>query len=144
MLRLVLIALVAVGLASCKNASSAAGSAGAPEAQITQHWVTFFSNRSSTAQKLAVLENGDRYARVLAEVARSSLDQQSSAEVSRVTVHGRTADVTYTAFRGGSPALKDRTGQAVLQDGTWKVSDGTFCSLVSMAEPTPPECAPNS
>jgi hypothetical protein len=52
--------------------------------------------------------------------------------VDGVVVHGDTADVSFHALYGGqeSPANPgERQGTAVLEDGTWKISRDTFCTL---------------
>ena len=36
------------------------------------------------------------------------------------------------AGMGGSPALKNQTGVAVYQDGTWKVGASSFCGLLTV------------
>jgi hypothetical protein len=42
------------------------------------------------------------------------------------------ADVTYNIVVGGSPALSNQTGTAILQNGTWKVGDASFCGLLAL------------
>lgn len=135
-LRVLPIGLAAVTVAACGGTSS---SPDAP-AQIKHNWMAFFSVSTSLQQKVSLLQNGDRYAAIIRDEAHSSLAEQSSAHVSRVAVHGQSADVTYTITRGSTPVLTGRTGRAVLVHGVWKVSDDTFCSLVSLGRPTPPPC----
>jgi hypothetical protein len=40
--------------------------------------------------------------------------------------------VTYDILLAGKPALTHQTGQAVHQDGTWKVGDASFCALLAL------------
>lgn len=136
-IRATLIGLAALTVASCGGSG---GSGGAVD-QITHNWTIFFSQSSSVQQKVGLLQNGDQFARVIADQARSSLAKQTSAHVSRVSVHGSTADVTYTIDRGSTPVLTGQTGHAVLVHGVWKISERTFCSLVTRGEPAPPPCA---
>jgi hypothetical protein len=42
------------------------------------------------------------------------------------------AKVTYSILIGGSPALSNQTGTAVLQGGTWKVGLASFCGLLAL------------
>jgi hypothetical protein len=50
-----------------------------------------------------------------------------------VTVTSPTqAKVTYSVLLGGTPALKNQPGVAVLQNGIWKVGDQSFCALLTM------------
>ena len=51
----------------------------------------------------------------------------ASVSVSAVTITSpTTADVTYTILVGGTPALPNQPGKAVLQDDVWKVSAESF------------------
>lgn len=50
-----------------------------------------------------------------------------------VTVSEDTAAVTYDLLFGGTPTYPDLTGDAVLDDGTWKVTREMFCDMMSSA-----------
>jgi hypothetical protein len=52
------------------------------------------------------------------------------------------AGVTYDVALNGQVALPDAQGQAVLQDGVWKVSSASFCSLITIGASAPiPGCS---
>jgi hypothetical protein len=38
----------------------------------------------------------------------------------------------YNILVSGTPELKNQTGMAVLQNGTWKVSVASFCGLLTI------------
>jgi hypothetical protein len=40
--------------------------------------------------------------------------------------------VNYNILLDGQPALKNQSGSAVFQDGTWKVGVASFCGLLSL------------
>jgi hypothetical protein len=42
------------------------------------------------------------------------------------------AKVIYTILFAGTPALPNASGVAVLQGGTWKVGDVSFCGLLTV------------
>jgi len=66
------------------------------------------------------------FARHLGEVAAGAVI------VDTVALHGDAADVSFHAQLGGqeSPANPGQLhGTAVLEDGTWKISRVTFCTL---------------
>ena len=42
------------------------------------------------------------------------------------------ADVKWTLLLEGNPVLPDQSGNAILVDGTWKVSATTFCTLLAI------------
>ena len=90
------------------------------------------------AQRQSLLENGPQYAAALASFAGNPLATKASAIVHQVTLlppdH---ATVTYDVLLSGTPALQGAAGQAVLQDGVWKVTDQSFCSLVTLAGKVP-------
>jgi len=56
-----------------------------------------------------------------------------------VTIGDGTADVTHDLLFGGSPAYPDLNGDAVLIDGTWKVTRDMFCAMMSSARVGCPE-----
>lgn len=146
-----LVLLLAPGLTACSDddgdgagtgASPAASSTpgGAPvdrvaaEQQIRRNWETFFDPAASTADKQAVLENGERMGPMLQAFAGDRRGGQVAAEVGAVEFTGPSrATVTYTLTLDGATALPDASGTAVLQDGTWKVSVGTLCALVRLS-----------
>ena len=87
------------------------------------------------------LQNGERFRGLVASEARSPLTTSLAAEVATVTLTSTTtAAVTYSLTIGGKPALEKLKGEAVLQKGTWKVGDRSFCSLISLEGVSPPGC----
>jgi hypothetical protein len=51
------------------------------------------------------------------------------------------ATVIYSLTMGGTPVLSDLKGEAVLQNGTWKVGDQSFCALLSLEQAKAPGCS---
>ena len=93
------------------------------------------------SRKVALLQNGEDYAKVVAAQARSPIVKGVAAEVSNVTLTSATkATVTYSLTIGGKPVLADLKGEAVLQNGTWKVGDQSFCALLSLEQVKAPGC----
>ncbi|WP_180989890.1 hypothetical protein [Streptomyces cahuitamycinicus] len=106
----------------------------AAEAEIRQNWQKFFDPKTSTEDKQAVLENGDRMGPVLQAFSGDERGGQVQAKVTKVEFTSATgADVTYTLTLKGATALPDASGSAVEQDGTWKVSAKTLCALVQLS-----------
>ncbi|MGW0704407.1 hypothetical protein ACWD4G_00225 [Streptomyces sp. NPDC002643] len=119
-----------------EESPSASGPAdtAAAEQEIKKNWKTFFDPKTSTEEKQAVLENGERMGPVLAAFSGDERGGQVEAEVQKVTFTSPTdADVTYTLLLEGATALPDASGTAVEQDGTWKVSVKTLCGLVALS-----------
>jgi len=106
-------------------------SATRPVREITANWKAFFSGKTSPARKVALLEDGPRFKAII--TGQAKLGASASATVAAVTgVKKTTATVRYTILLDGAPALKNQVGTAVLQDGTWKVGDASFCRLLSL------------
>jgi hypothetical protein len=106
----------------------------------------FFDGKTSADQKVALLQNGQQFQAVIQAQAGSAIARSAGATVSNVVVNGSQATVTYTVTLGGQPALTDQRGQAVLEGGSWKVSDASFCQLLVLenggsAAGLPPACA---
>ncbi len=118
--------------ANSSGASSSTGSSAAVGA-ITTNWEAFFNGKTSAAKKIALLQNGSKYATAIDALAGSSLATSAGAKVSSVSVKSATsATVSYAITLSGATALPGQTGTAVLSGGTWKVGDASFCQLLSL------------
>ncbi len=117
----------------------------ATRTKIKTDWVTFFAGSTPVKQKIALLQNGQSFAGVIKSQASSPtiapLAKSVSASVASVTLTSATkAKVKYSLDLGGKPALSNQTGIAVLQAGTWKVGDQSFCALLALEQITAPAC----
>lgn len=138
---------VATTSAPAHATGSAAPASGAPEADaattaaVTDAFVKFFDSTTPPDQKIALVENGQAFAPTINAQAGSPMAQGTTATVSHValTAPDRAA-VTYTILLNGSPALQDQAGWAVKADETWKVSQETFCALLTLQGNPPPVC----
>ncbi|EPD61581.1 hypothetical protein HMPREF1211_04612 [Streptomyces sp. HGB0020] len=102
--------------------------------EIQENWKTFFDPATSTKDKQAVLENGDRMGPVMQAFSGDQRGGQVQAKVTKVEfTSADKANVTYDLTLKGATALPGATGTAVEQDGTWKVSVTTLCALVGMS-----------
>ncbi|MFI6854894.1 hypothetical protein [Streptomyces sp. NPDC050416] len=121
--------------------ASAPADRAAAEAEIRQNWQKFFDPKTSTQDKQAILENGDRMGPVLQAFSGDERGGQVQATVTKIEFTSATeADVTYTLTLKGATALPDASGTAVEQNGTWKLSAKTLCALVQLsgnASPVP-------
>jgi hypothetical protein len=122
--------------AAAATTSSASTSASAPAgsvAAITTNWEAFFSAKTPDSKRVKLLENGSQFASVIRSQSGSSLASLATAKVLNVTVNSATAaTVKYNILVGGTPELKNQTGTAVLQNGTWKVGVASFCGLLTI------------
>lgn len=129
---------IAAGLGT---AVGTAGAATSPVAQIRTNWAAFFSSKTPPAKKVALLENGQKFAAIIKAQAKTPLNQGVSAKLLSVTMKSKTtATVRYTIEIEGSPVLKNQTGTAVYQSKTWKVGDGSFCALLGLQGKKPAVC----
>ena len=110
--------------------------------QIRSNWIAFFDGSKPADPKIPLLENGQLFADVLRLQAQGPLAQGSTATVSDISflAPGR-AKVSYSILVGGKPALPNQVGLSVLEDGTWKVADASFCALLTLEGSTTPLCA---
>jgi hypothetical protein len=118
--------------AGATSTSSGSSSTGA-EQTITTNWEAFFNPATPVAKRVSLLQDGQAFAAVIRAQAGSSLASQATAKVSKVTVSSPTqAAVTYTILLAGTPALKNQSGVAVNEGGTWKVGLKSFCGLLTL------------
>ena len=115
--------------------ASATGSATAAIAAITSDWQKFFAGTTPAAAKENLLQNAAQFAAVIKAQAGSAIAKATQAKVTKVTVTSpTTADVTYSIVEGGQVALPNQKGQAVLENGVWKVSAPSFQSLLKLEQ----------
>jgi hypothetical protein len=114
-------------------ASASPGSGSAAAAQIATNWTTFFNAKTPVAKRVALLQDGQKFATIIKSQAGSGLAASATAKVTKVTVQSPTqAKVSYSILIGGSPALANQTGVAVKEGGTWKVGLASFCGLLTL------------
>jgi len=113
------------------STTSSAPSTAASIAAITTNWEKFFSAKTPVATRQSLLENGSQFPS--AALAPTGLAAEASAKVLSVSdVTPADATVSYNILLGTSVALPNQTGQAVYQDGTWKVGTASFCGLLKL------------
>lgn len=126
-------------------APGSAPGAGAPSAAVATikaNWVKFFAGTTPAAERVSLLQNGRAFAKTIG--AMSVLGTSASARVSAVRLTSpRRAAVTYTVYLGKTAVLPDEKGVAVLENGIWRVSDESFCVLLTLQNggKTPSVCS---
>jgi hypothetical protein len=117
---------------SATSGSTSPGSAAAVTA-ITTNWEAFFNAKTPDNQRIALLQDGSQFASVIHSQSGSGLAALATAKVTHVTVNSPTmATVSYEILISGTPELKNQTGVAVFQNGTWKVGVASFCGLLTI------------
>jgi hypothetical protein len=113
----------------------------ATKAAVIKAYTTFFGGTTDPAALVADLQNGDQLAAALAQEAKNPTAATLTATVSSVLLaNPHVANVTFTLLSKGAPLLKDTPGNAVLENGVWKLAAGTFCGLVAASGQTPAAC----
>jgi hypothetical protein len=112
---------------------SAAASGGNAVAKITANWTAFFDPTTPLAKRISILQNGQVFSAAIQGSSRFPGASTASAKVTKVTVTSPTqAKVTYSILLAGTPVLPNQSGVAVLEGGTWKVGDASFCALLTL------------
>jgi hypothetical protein len=121
---------VAVGAAGISTAT----------AQVKKNWATLFDSTTPHATAVTLLQNGASLGPAVKDAAKIAAagHVKEKAKVTKITFapDGMSATVIYTLYGNGAPLLKNSSGTAVLQDGQWKVSQETFCTLVGLGAST--------
>lgn len=114
----------------------------ATQNQIRTNWVKFFSGTTDANTKVSLLQNGQAFTQYVQAQSQSPTAQSTTASVANVSLNSdnKTATVTYTISQSGTPVLQNQTGQAILENGVWKVSDASFCQLLQLSGNVPPAC----
>lgn len=117
--------------AASPSSGAGSGSSSAATATIKSNWEKFFKGSTPNSERVSLLQNGQTFAKTIS--AMSALGSSASAKVSSVQVtSSKRATVTYTVYLGKTAALPNAKGVAVLENGTWKVSDASFCQLLTL------------
>jgi hypothetical protein len=110
---------------------SSGATSGAAASAVATNWEAFFNAKTPTSQRVDLLQDGPTFASIIKSQAGSGLAAEATAKVTHVTVSSPTqATVDYEILVAGTPELKNQTGTAVLENGTWKVGVGSFCGLL--------------
>lgn len=107
---------------------------------IKENWVTFFNGATAAQEKIALLQNGSQFSSVIQSESQTPAAKATAASVSKVSLNGTAATVTYTVSIDNVPALSNQQGQAVYVNGSWLVSDSAFCGLLKLSGNAPPNC----
>jgi hypothetical protein len=119
--------------ATSSNASTGASAPAGSVAAITTNWEAFFNAKTPDSKRVTLLQDGTQFASVIKSQSGSGLAALATAKVTNVTVNsGSQATVKYNILVGGTPELKNQTGTAVLENGTWKVGLASFCGLLTI------------
>jgi hypothetical protein len=102
------------------------------QAQVKQNWEAFFNGNTDAATKVGLLQNGEQFQQAIQAQANSALAKSAGASVTDVVISGSQAKVTYDVTLRGQAALSGQQGEAVLEGGTWKVSDASFRPLLAL------------
>lgn len=106
----------------------------AAKKEVKENWEKFFDPATSLRDKEAVLENGSKMRKVLESFSGDERGRQVGTKVSKVEfTSGTEADVTYALSLKGATVLPRSSGKSVKQDGAWKVSVASLCSLVKLS-----------
>ena len=134
---LLVVVVAACGKAVNANATTAPSptASASASAAVTANWQEFFSGATPAARKIALLQQGQQFAKTINAQASSPIAQGTQAKVTAVTITSpTTATVTYSITMGGQTALPDQQGQAVLEGGVWKVSAKSFQGLLKLEQ----------
>ena len=125
---------------SASATASGTGSSSGAVGQITANWVAFFNPSTPNATRVTLLQNGSAFSSAISSFSSNPLAAGISAKVTAVTLTSSTqATVKYDIDGpGGTTLLANQTGTAVLEGGSWKVGDTSFCALLHLAGGTIP------
>jgi hypothetical protein len=106
----------------------------AAKTEITANWEKFFAPDTPIPDKAKLLQGGDELLPVLQSFSQDPRVGQVQAKVSDVAfTDASDATVTYSLSLQGTVVEPSASGQAVLENGTWKVSRSTLCGLLTQA-----------
>jgi|SRR5580700_6887339 hypothetical protein len=115
------------------TSSSAPAGGTAAMSAVSTNWEAFFNAKTPVSKRVSLLQDGSQFQSIIQAQAGSGLAALATAKVTHVTLNSPTqATVMYNILVSGTPQLKNQTGVAVLQNGTWKVGVASFCGLLTL------------
>ncbi len=117
--------------ASASSGGSGTGTSTGATAEIKANWQKFFAASTPVSERVKLLQNGSKFAGAINSFSSSPLAQGVSSTVTSSTE----AAVKYNIDAAGQTLASNQSGKSVLEGGTWKVGDASFCSLLSAAAP---------
>ncbi len=118
---------------SSSTSASQPADPAAAKTQITKNWETFFDPKTSTSQRVALLQNGQVLRPAITALSGTSQGRAVSSKVTSVTFTSATAAaVGYQILLSGRVVLPNGTGESVLDNGTWKVGTKSLCGLLAL------------
>jgi hypothetical protein len=120
----------------------------AAKAAITTAFVSFLNSADPNFDaRVALIQNGDSIKALFTQLEQANSKVASYGKVTDITLmsaddcsangyNSACAAVTYDIYlksNTSKPALAGSKGYAVLDNGTWKVSRSTFCTLAGLA-----------
>lgn len=115
----------------------------AAQAEIKKNWEAFFSKDTPLTKKIDYIEHGDQLKSTVQQFGSDPRLKQASARVTDVFASSPTAaTVKYQVLLNGKVQLPNAVGDAVFENGVWKVSDKTLCGLLGLlGGPSIPACS---
>ena len=120
--------------ATTTTTEAAGGDTGPDVDEITLAYEIVFSSETTYEEKAPLIDDPTGLEETVAKYQETGESMGGVGMAAKsVTINGDTADVTYDLLFGGTPSYTDLPGDAVLIDGTWKVTRTMFCSLMTSA-----------
>jgi hypothetical protein len=124
---------------------TSAATGGPADAQTTaavkNAYAKFFSPKTPENVSLGLLQDGPKFKAAIDQQASGSMAASASVQVSSVSlISPKTAKVSFTIYLNKQPMLKNQPGYAVNTNGTWQVSEYTFCGLLTLEGSAPAAC----
>ncbi len=108
------------------------------EKKVRDAWQRFASPKTSVKDKVAAVENGEQYALMIEAWSKDPKARALRVRIDKVTfTSDLDATVRYTLLSHGRKVGPGGPGASVLQNGTWKVSFKTVCSLTRYGKDVP-------
>jgi hypothetical protein len=121
------------------TSSGSSGNGPADEAaakqQVTDLYTKYFDSSIDASTKTDLVQNGAKMNGLVAALGQAAKTSKSSITINSVTFTSPThASISFNILLGGTPALPNAQGQALLDPttGKWQVADVTLCTLAGL------------
>jgi hypothetical protein len=109
--------------------------------EVTTMYTTFFNPATSVDDQVAHLENGAALKDAVTQNHSSGAANGLTVAVKSVQFQSpELASVNFDILLNGAVVAANTQGQAKWLDGTWKVNERLFCTLLNLGSQHPPRC----
>lgn len=124
---------------TCKKSPGGRADHGSTKKAVIKSFTVFFNSDSAVCASEAVLQHGPVFHQTLIEQGKTDYAKKTSVKITSVTKVSKNVSAVKFTIASGSIKFPYH-GNAVREDGKWKVAAKTLCGLLKVEGGAPSAC----